>query len=244
MSVAASYGEKPAAPVHVAIIMDGNGRWAKARGLPRITGHRQGAEALRRILRHCRALGIAYLTIYAFSSENWKRPRGEVEDLMGLLHLYLNRELPELEREGVRMRFIGDRKGLPADVIKLISDSERRTGKNLQLTVTVALNYGSRDEIVRAARRVGRAVADGQLRPDDIDETVFARELDSSDLPDPDLLIRTSGEQRLSNFLLWQSAYTELVFSPVLWPDFGPDDLDAAISEFHRRERRYGASSG
>lgn len=244
MGVPARYGQKLSAPVHVAIIMDGNGRWAKARGLPRIVGHNQGAEALRRTIRHCSALGIAYLTIYAFSSENWKRPQHEVDDLMGLLRIYLNRELPELVREGVRLKFIGDRDRLSRDVVDLIGESEKTTEANSRLTVVVALNYGSRNEIVQAARRLAESAIDGKLLPGDIDESVFSRELTTAGIPDPDLLIRTSGEQRLSNFLLWQSAYTELVFSPVLWPDFGPDDLDAAISEFQRRERRYGASSG
>ena len=244
MGVPATYGQKSSTPVHVAIIMDGNGRWARARGLPRITGHNQGAEALRRTIKHCRVLGVAYLTIYAFSTENWKRPQHEVDDLMGLLHIYLNRELSELLEEGVRLRFIGDRDCLSKDVVDLITNSERKTEANARLTVIVALNYGGRNEIVGAARRLADRVAEGSIVPEDIDESVFARELATSGIPDPDLLIRTSGEQRLSNFLLWQSAYTELVFSPILWPDFGPDDLDAAINEYHRRERRYGASSG
>ena len=231
-------------PRHVAIIMDGNGRWARARGLPRIAGHRQGAEAVRRTVVSGLELGIEYLTIFAFSSENWKRPEREIDDLMGLLRLYLRNEIGELSRQGVRVRFIGDRDRLSRDIRSLIDEAERTTDANQAITLTIALNYGSRQEIVRAVRRLARDVATGALAPEHVDEAVFGRYLDTSDMPDPDLLIRTSGEQRLSNFLLWQSAYTELVYLPTLWPDFKKADLESAVTEFQRRERRYGATSG
>ena len=244
MEAAANIDSKTSPPAHVAIIMDGNGRWAKARGLPRIAGHHQGAEAVRRTVKHCREIGVSHLTIYAFSSENWKRPSAEVDDLMGLLKLYLDRELEELGRAGVRLRFIGVRRRLPADIIALVERAEERTRNNAGLTLTVALNYGGRHEIVKAARRLAKDAIAERIDPEDIDEELFADALDTAGLPDPDLLIRTSGEQRVSNFLLWQLAYTELVFIPVMWPDFTKDDLEVAIDEFHRRERRYGASSG
>ncbi len=244
MEVATALGCTPSPSLHVAIIMDGNGRWAKARGLRRITGHQQGAEAVRRTVKHCRELGVSYLTIYAFSSENWKRPPTEVDDLMGLMRLYLRRELDELVDAGVRMRFIGDRRRLPDDIIALVNQAEQRTRTSSGLTLTVALNYGGRREIVEAAQRLARDAAAGRLDPDDIDEKIFADRLATNGLPEPDLLIRTSGEQRISNFLLWQLAYTELVFIPAMWPDFTKQHLEDAINEFHRRERRYGASSG
>jgi undecaprenyl diphosphate synthase len=231
-------------PRHVAIIMDGNGRWARARGLPRIAGHRQGAEAVRRTVVSGLELGIEYLTIFAFSSENWKRPEREIDDLMGLLRLYLRNEVGELSRQGVRVRIIGDRDRLSRDIRSLIDEAERTTDANQAITLTIALNYGSRQEIVRAARRLARDVAAGALAPENVDEAAFGRYLDTSEMPDPDLLIRTSGEQRLSNFLLWQSAYTELVYLPTLWPDFKKADLENAVAEFQRRERRYGATSG
>jgi undecaprenyl diphosphate synthase len=236
--------EAPAPPVHVAIIMDGNGRWAQQRGLPRVAGHRRGADAVRTTVEGCRELGIAYLTLYAFSSENWKRPPAEVGDLMGLLRLYLRRELAELHRNDVRIRFIGDRSRLANDIVELLDEAERLTERNGGLTFIIALNYGARDEIVRATRRAAEDVAAGRLQPDEIDETRYARYLQTVDIPDPDLLIRTSGEQRLSNFLLWQSAYTELVFTQTLWPDFNKQCLRDAVREFHRRDRRYGASRG
>ncbi len=244
MEAAAAFASKPSPPLHVAIIMDGNGRWAKARGLRRIVGHQQGAEAVRRTVKHCRELGVSYLTIYAFSSENWKRPPTEVDDLMGLMRLYLRRELDELVDAGVRMRFIGDRHRLPDDIIALVNQAEQRTRTSSGLTLTVALNYGGRREIVEAAQRLARDAAAGRLDPGDIDEKTFADRLATNGLPEPDLLIRTSGEQRISNFLLWQLAYTELVFIPAMWPDFTKQHLEDAINEFHRRERRYGASSG
>ena len=243
MEAAASHNQGDCPPRHVAIIMDGNGRWAKARMLPRIAGHRQGAEVVRDTVSHCCELGISFLTIYAFSAENWKRPLHEIDDLMGLLKIYLKRELDELTRSGVRMRFIGNRKRLSESIITLIEAAESKTSRNTGLTLTVALNYGGRDDIVQAAGRIAEDVAAGVLESDAIDEDLFESYLATAGIPDPDLLIRTSGEQRVSNFLLWQTAYTELVFTPVLWPDFNTGHLEDAITEFHRRERRYGASS-
>jgi undecaprenyl diphosphate synthase len=231
-------------PLHVAIIMDGNGRWATARGLPRTAGHRQGAEAVRRTVRGAGELGIRYLTLFGFSSENWKRPPSEVSDLMGLLRLYLRHEIAELARNGARLRVIGERSGLARDIVELIEHAERLTASNTKIDLNIALNYGSRDEIVRAARTLAEAALRGEIKPDDIDETRFARALMTDGIPDPDLLIRTSGEQRISNFLLWQSAYAELMFTDVLWPDFGKAHLEAAIAEYAKRERRYGAIAG
>lgn len=231
-------------PVHVAIIMDGNGRWATSRGLPRTAGHRQGAEAVRRTVRGAAELGIRYLTLFGFSSENWKRPITEVTDLMGLLRLYLRNEIAELSRNGVRLRVIGERGALARDIVDLIEHAERVTAGNTRIDLNIALNYGSRDEIVRAARALAAQAARGELAPEAIDEGMFAAALMTAGIPDPDLLIRTSGEQRLSNFLLWQSAYAELMFVDVLWPDFGKTHLEAAVAEFAKRERRYGALAG
>ncbi len=228
-------------PRHVAVIMDGNGRWANARGLPRAAGHQAGAEAVRRTIRACMELGIGYLTIYAFSSENWKRPVGEVDDLLGLMRFYIRKELRELAARGVRLRFIGDPGRMPADIVSLMEEAAALTQTNARLTLTVALNYGGRDELVRVARDLAVSVAAGTLEANAITEETIAQRLDTADLPDPDLILRTSGEQRLSNFLLWQSAYAEFVFTPVLWPDFGRADLEEAIEEFHSRDRRYGA---
>ncbi|HEY5607013.1 MAG TPA: isoprenyl transferase [Alphaproteobacteria bacterium] len=234
----------PPPPVHVAIIMDGNGRWATSRGQPRTFGHRKGAEAVRRTIEAAVDLGISYLTLYGFSLENWKRPLAEIADLMGLLRLYLSREIDVLMKNGVRIRFIGDRSRLPADVNRLIEESETRTRANARLTLIVAMSYGSRQEIVAATRAMARAAAAGKLDPEKIDEDAFARHLETADVPDPDLVIRTSGEKRVSNFLLWQLAYSELIFIDTLWPDFARADLEEAIREFHRRERRYGATAG
>ena len=231
-----------AVPRHVAIIMDGNGRWAKARGLPRRAGHREGAEALRRVVRAAAAFGVEYLTVFGFSSENWKRPAEEVTDLMGLLRLYLRREIAEIDSNGVRLRVIGDRDRLSSDIIDLIEEAEERTAGNRRLNLTVALSYGGRAEIVRAAQQLARAVLAGSLDPEDIDEPAFRRHLFTSDIPDPDLVIRTSGEKRISNFLLWQSAYAEYIFTDTLWPDFSGEHLKAAIVEFGGRKRRYGAA--
>ena len=230
------------APLHVAIIMDGNGRWAKARGLPRTIGHQRGAEAVRRTVMGAVDLGISHLTLFGFSSENWKRPASEIDDLMALLRFYLRSEIAELDRNGVRIRVIGDRDRLADDIVSLIDEAETRTRGNMRLNLAVALSYGGRSEITRAARRLARAAIAGELAVEEIDETAFARELLTLDMPDPDLVIRTSGEKRISNFLLWQSAYAELVFMDRLWPDFTKDDLEDAIREFHRRDRRYGAA--
>ncbi|MBH64603.1 MAG: di-trans,poly-cis-decaprenylcistransferase [Alphaproteobacteria bacterium] len=233
-----------AAPTHVAIIMDGNGRWAKARGLPRVAGHQRGAEAVRVAVENCRELGVGYLTLYAFSSENWKRPPSEVDDLMALLRHYLRREISELHGNNVRVRFIGDHAPLAGDIKSLIAEAETKTAANTGLTLTIAINYGSHNEILSACKKVAKAVKDGSLEPDSITEEVFERFLDTADIPPPDLLIRTSGEQRLSNFLLWQLAYSELIFMDTLWPDFTKRNLEEAINEFHGRDRRYGARSG
>jgi len=227
-------------PEHIAIIMDGNGRWAKARGLPRSAGHRAGVEALQRTVRAVGDRGIGWLTVYAFSSENWSRPKTEVNDLMGLLKLFIRRDLAELHRNGVRVRVIGERTGLQADIADLLREAETLTALNRSMTLVIAFNYGSRDEIVRAARVAAEAVRRGEMTPGEITEALLASHLDTAGIPDPDLVIRTSGEQRLSNFLLWQAAYAELVFTPRYWPDFGPDDLDAALETFDARERRFG----
>jgi undecaprenyl diphosphate synthase len=235
---------RPKPPRHVAIIMDGNGRWAKARGLPRVAGHRRGAEAVRRTVTAATELGIEYLTLFGFSSENWKRPSAEVDDLMGLLRHYLRGEIAELHRNGVRLRVIGRRERLPVDIVTLIVNSEELTRNNARLQLTVALSYGGRDEIASAARQIAAAVRAGELSPDAVDEACFARHLFTSALPDPDLLIRTSGEQRISNFLLWQTAYSEFVFTETLWPDFSKDDLERAVEDFNGRERRYGTVTG
>jgi undecaprenyl diphosphate synthase len=233
---------RPAPPVHVAIIMDGNGRWAKARGLARIAGHRRGADAVRRTVRAASELGVGYLTLFGFSSENWRRPPTEVEDLMGLLRLYLRSEIAELHQNGIRVRVIGQRERLSADIRTMIENAERLTADNTALQLTIALSYGGRGEIVHAARAIAKDVIAGRLPPEAIDEGAFESYLLTRDLPDPDLLIRTSGEKRVSNFLLWQTAYSELVFVDTLWPDFGKDDLALAIQEYHGRERRFGAS--
>ncbi|MFQ5938698.1 MAG: isoprenyl transferase [Alphaproteobacteria bacterium] len=239
-----SHSDSLPPPVHVAIIMDGNGRWAQARGLPRTEGHRQGAEAVRRTVNCAGNLGISYLTLYGFSSENWKRSAAEIGDLMGLLRLYLRSEIAELHKNGIRLKVIGNRERLDPDIVALIEDAERRTEGNTALNLTVALSYGSRSEIAMAARRLAEQAVAARLDPADIDMEMFARHLETVGMPDPDLVIRTSGEKRLSNFLLWQSAYAELVFVDTLWPDFDERDLENAIQEFHRRERRYGTASG
>lgn len=233
----------PTLPRHVAVIMDGNGRWAKARGLPRTLGHRQGAEAVRRCITGAMELGIPNLTLFGFSSENWRRPMSEVEDLMGLLRRYLRSELAELHKNGISLRIIGERARLPEDIVRMIDDAEARTRANQRLNLIIALSYGSRQEITAAARRLAELTAAGDLRPEEIDEARFAEGLLTVGIPDPDLLIRTSGEQRLSNFLLWQAAYSEFVFVDKLWPDFDKSDLLAAVEEYQRRERRYGTAA-
>ncbi|TKD50768.1 isoprenyl transferase [Sphingomonas baiyangensis] len=229
-----------AAPRHVAIIMDGNGRWAKARRLPRIAGHKQGVEAVRRVTRAARDLGIEVLTLYAFSSENWRRPEEEVRDLMGLLRHFLRAELDDLVAENVRLRVIGDYHALSRDLVAMIDGAIERTAHNTGPILVIALNYGAQAEIVAAARRLAGAARDGALDPEAIDEATFASALTTRDLPPLDLLIRTSGEQRLSNFLLWQAAYAELLFVDTLWPDFDGATLAHAIETFGRRQRRFG----
>ena len=242
MTIPSPEADAPEPPRHIAIIMDGNGRWAKARGLPRVAGHQRGVDALRGVVEAGQEMGIDYLTLYAFSPENWKRPPTEVDDLMGLLRLYLRRELRDLHRNGVRIRFIGEWRRLAPDIVKLIEDAERTTSDNSGLTLVIAVNYGSHREIVEASRQIAVAVSDGSMSLDEIDETTFASHLHTDGIPDPDLVIRTSGEQRLSNFLLWQACYAELVFMDVLWPDFTKSSLEQAIDEYHHRERRYGAT--
>jgi undecaprenyl diphosphate synthase len=227
-------------PRHVAIIMDGNGRWAKARGLPRVAGHRQGAEAARAVLRAAGEAGVECLTLYAFSSENWRRPESEISDLMGLLRFYIGAELNALHREGIRLKILGDHRAFPADVAKLVDSAVAKTASNSRMTLAIALNYGSRLELVQAAQLLAARAAAGEIEPAEIDEPMLDASLYTSGLPPLDLLIRTSGEHRLSNFLLWQSAYAELLFVDTLWPDFDGDSLRAAIADFAGRERRYG----
>ena len=228
-------------PRHVAIIMDGNGRWATLRGKPRTMGHRAGVEAVRCTVEAAAAIGIEYLTLYGFSTENWKRPESEVSDLMGLLRLFIKRELATLHKNGVRIRIIGDRTRFDDDIRDLLANAEERTRDNTRLNLTIALSYGARAEITDAMRLIAQKVAAGEIRPDAIDENMVEAHLTTVGIPDPDLLIRTSGEQRISNFLLWQSAYTEFVFDQVLWPDFGREHLEKAIENFAGRERRFGA---
>ncbi len=242
MKPVATHLDGPEPPVHVAIIMDGNGRWAKQRNLPRVAGHKRGAEAVRAAIRASVDLGISYLTLYGFSLENWNRPLAEVTDLMGLLRLYLRNEMDALDADGVNIRFIGDRSLLADDIVELMEMSEQRTAENNRLHLIVALSYGARQEIIAAARDLAAEAAKGHLDPNDIDEAMFNSRLTTTDIPDPDLLIRTSGEQRISNFLLWQSAYAELVFTDTLWPDFAKADLQAAVDEYNRRERRFGST--
>lgn len=227
-------------PRHVAIIMDGNGRWAKARGLPRAAGHKAGAEAVRKVLRAAGEAGVKCLTLYAFSSENWRRPETEINDLMGLLRFYLQAELNALHREGIRLKIIGDHTAFKPDVANMIDAAVQKTAANERMTLAVALNYGSRIELVNAAKALAADVFEGRLRAEEIDEEKLEGLLDTRDLPPLDLLIRTSGECRLSNFLLWQAAYAELLFVDTLWPDFGADEFQAALQEFAGRERRYG----
>jgi len=233
-------GDGPIVPRHVAIIMDGNGRWAKKRHLPRISGHRKGIEAAKDVVRAAGDLGIEVLTLYAFSTENWSRPAEEVNDLMGLLRRFISRDLEELAANGVRMRVIGDYRSLADDLVTMIESAIERTAANTRSTLVIALNYGSRREIANAARRLAERAVAGEVDVSKIDEDALEAELDTVDLPPPDLLIRTSGEQRLSNFLLWQLAYTEFVFVETLWPDFGRAELEAACRHFENRERRFG----
>jgi undecaprenyl diphosphate synthase len=237
-ALAATDGDRM--PEHVAIIMDGNGRWAAARGLPRVEGHRRGVQAVRATVKAAGELGIKVLTLYSFSVENWSRPRSEIFDLMNLLRRFVRDDLAELHASGVRVRIIGERSNLEPDIQALIDESEELTRGNTAMTLVVAFNYGSRQEIVHAAQRLARDVASGALDPDKISAADLSRHLYASDLPDPDLVIRTSGEQRLSNFLLWQAAYAELVFLPLHWPDFNRAALEQALDQFRQRERRFG----
>ena len=233
--------EKLAPPQHIAIIMDGNGRWAKKRGLPRTAGHAAGAESFRRIANYCRTLGVRYLTVYAFSTENWKRSADEVAGIMRLLGRYLNEALEDMEKNRVCFRFFGDLSKLSPELQKLCQAAESRSA-DYDVQVNFCLNYGGRDEIVRAAQTFAADVAAGKYQPEDLTEALLSQYLYSKGVPDPELIIRPSGELRTSNFLLWQSAYSEYVFMNVLWPDFSPEDLDAAIEEYHRRNRRFGGT--
>ena len=232
---------KPAPPIHIAIIMDGNGRWAKQRGLPRTAGHAAGAESFRRIANYCRTLGVKYLTVYAFSTENWKRSADEVEGIMKLLRRYLEEALRDMDKNKVCFRFFGDLSRLSPELRQLCDDA-RKQSEEYEVQVNFCLNYGGRDEIVYAARQFAEDVAAGRRKPEELTEDLLSGYLYSANVPDPELIIRPSGEKRTSNFLLWQSAYSEYVFMNVLWPDFGPEDLDAAIEEYHRRNRRFGGT--
>ena len=236
--------EQPQRARHVAIIMDGNGRWARARGLRRLAGHRQGVEAVRKIVEACPDLGIRQLTLYAFSTENWKRSTEEVDGLMTLFRRYMAREAARLLREDVRLRFIGSRDKLPADIVKMMDDLEQQSAGDKKFTLTIALNYGGRDEIARATRRIAAKVATGEIDPDDVTEQTIAAHLDWGDIGDPCLVVRTSGEYRISNFLLWQAAYSEFEFVDTYWPDFTPDMLASLLDRFGQRERRFGAAAG
>lgn len=230
-------------PEHVAIIMDGNGRWANARGLPRTMGHRKGVEAVRETVRAAGDIGIKYLTLFAFSSENWRRPEAEVSDLLGLLKAFIRRDLAELHRQNVRIRVIGDRSSLRGDVLPLLLEAEETTRNNTALTLVIAFNYGSRDEIARAFASLAKDVEAGRLRPQDITPDLVDARLDTAGIPDPDLIIRTSGEERLSNFLLWQAAYSEFMFVPDYWPDFSRDLFFSALEKYAARDRRFGGLS-
>ncbi len=232
--------EEMTTPAHVAIIMDGNGRWAKARGLPRLAGHRAGVEALRQAVRAAGDMGIQWLTVYAFSSENWSRPKSEVNDLLGLLKLFIRRDLAELHQNGVRVKVIGERHGLQRDILLLLEEAETLTARNTAMNLVIAFNYGGRDEIVRAMRKIAAQAATGSLSPEAITQEMVSAALDTRDIPDPDLVIRTSGEIRLSNFLLWQAAYSELIFLPCFWPDFTREHLADALRQYALRERRFG----
>ncbi len=230
----------PPPPQHVAIIMDGNGRWAQERGLPRAIGHRMGVEAVRRTIKAAIALEIRYLTLYSFSTENWSRPASEINDLMGLMKRFIRRDLAELHQNGVRIRIIGERTNVDPDLLSLIDEAVQVTADNTRLDLIIAFNYGARNEIALATARLARRVAAGEMTADQIIPAAISAALDTAGIPDPDLLIRTSGEVRLSNFLLWQCAYTEFVFMEEYWPEFGMELLQAAISKFHARDRRYG----
>lgn len=227
-------------PEHIAIIMDGNGRWAKKRGLPRNMGHKAGAETFRRIADYCKGIGVKYLTVYAFSTENWKRSQEEVAGIMRLLEEYLKEALRDMDKSGIRVRFFGDLTRLPPKLQTLCAEVAERSADHKDATVNFCINYGGRDEIIRAVRKYASDVAAGKAVPAQLTEAELETYLDSAGIPDPDLVIRPSGEQRTSNFLPWQTAYSELIFMDILWPDFSPRDIDAAIDEFHRRNRRFG----
>jgi undecaprenyl diphosphate synthase len=231
-------------PRHIGIIMDGNGRWAHAHGLPRGEGHRRGVEALRGAVRYAVRRGIRYLTLFSFSSENWSRPDDEIQGLFNLVRIFIRSDLADLNRNSVRVRVIGARDAIPVDIRGLIEEAEATTSGNRGLQLIVAFNYGSRDEIVRAAQHLAERAVRGELSPSDIDHAAFEAALDTVGIPDPDLIIRTSGEQRISNFLLWQGAYAELIFLPVLWPEFGEAEFEQALDEYASRERRYGGVLG
>ena len=235
-------GQDAAPPLHVAIIMDGNGRWAKQRGLPRALGHRAGVAALRRTVEGAEALGVERLTVFGFSTENWSRPHAEVSEILGLMKAYFASDLSRLERNGIKVRIVGRREGLTPDILAIVEEAEARTAGNSRFHLQVAFNYGGRADIADAAQRLALAVREGRLNPEQIDETTFETQLSTSAAPDPDLIIRTSGELRLSNFLLWEAAYAELVFQDVLWPDYGPAHLEAAVAEYRGRNRRYGGA--
>ncbi|MGM0422811.1 MAG: isoprenyl transferase [Pseudomonadota bacterium] len=234
----------PPVPEHVAIIMDGNGRWATARNMPRVEGHRRGAEAVKNCVETAKERGVKYLTLFAFSSENWKRPEEEVSGLMNLLRFYMKRETAEIKKSGIRLEVIGERERLDSDIRDMINQVEEVTAENEDMVLIIALSYGGRNDIVNAARTLAQKVNEGTLSPENIDETAFQGALMTARYPDPDLVIRTSGEYRLSNFLMWQLAYSEIYFTPVLWPDFSEADFDAAVEFFNGRERRFGALSG
>ena len=235
--------ELPVIPEHVAIIMDGNGRWAKQRGLPRTIGHNKGVEAVRETVRAAGEAGVKYLTLFAFSSENWSRPASEIEDLLGLLRRFIRRDLADLHRENVRIRIIGERENLRSDILPLLLEAEETTRHNTAMTLVIAFNYGARNEIARAVAAIARDVEGGLVRPDDVDADLISSRLDTAGIPDPDLIIRTSGEERLSNFLLWQAAYSEFIFLPGYWPDFDRQQFQEALRIFASRDRRFGGLS-
>ncbi len=243
MKAVAANPQEESVPTHVAIIMDGNGRWAQARNLPRTAGHKKGVDAVRTIVETAAEIGVSYLTLFGFSTENWKRPSGEVNDLMGLLRLYLKKEVASLAKNGICLKIIGDRKTLPPDIRSLISESEEKTANGGRLTLVIALSYGGRADITQAVQKIAQKVALGKIEPSAISEEMISSQLSTGKIPDPDLVIRTSGEQRISNFLLWQSAYAEFLFEETLWPDFNREAFLKAIDAYQLRERRFGATS-
>jgi len=243
MKAVAANPQEENVPTHVAIIMDGNGRWAQARNLPRTAGHKKGVDAVRTVVETAAEIGVSYLTLFGFSTENWKRPSGEINDLMGLLRLYLKKEVSSLAKNGICLKIIGDRQTLPADIRSLITESEEKTANGGRLTLVIALSYGGRSDIAQAVQKIAHKVALGEIDPNTISEEVISSHLSTAKIPDPDLVIRTSGEQRISNFLLWQSAYSEFLFEKTLWPDFDREAFLKAIDAYQLRERRFGATS-